>query len=262
MDTKTDWKQVWEQNSGGSVSDYELDRGRLPLKQEAEILSERELLNFIEPNDFETLLDAGCGTGVNILRLHSRTRKVIAIDYAWGSLERCQQKIQVCNISNVRLCMASVMAVPLPDSSVDKILCMSVLQYLGDIEVRQALREFVRVLTPGGTIVLHVKNFSSLYWSTLWVAKKLKKLIGMNPRIEHLRPFSWYIKELKDSGCSILDYDSYNLFMFDLVPQKLASFVQWFELRHHRSPFFRNPFTRRHGAELMIKARVPGGHPE
>lgn len=262
MDKGTDWRQAWERESGSSVSDYELDRGRLPLNQEAEILSERELLSFIDPKDSETILDAGCGTGVNILRLHSRTRRIIAIDYAQGSLERCQQKIQARDIRNALLCVASVMAIPANDCSVDKILCMSVFQYLDDNEVRQALREFVRVLTPGGTIVLHVKNFSSLYWSTLWAAKRLKKLMGMSPRIEYLRPFRWYIKELKNSGLKILDYESYNLLMFDLVPQKLTSITQWFELKHHKGPFFRHPFVRRHGAELMIKAGVPVGHPE
>lgn len=256
-DAKTNWRQVWERKSGGTVSDFEVDRLRPVLDQEVEDLSEQELINFIEPKSFESLLDAGCGTGVNILRLHSRIRNVVGFDYAWGSLKRCQQRIQAHNIRNARLCMASVVAIPLPDCSVDKILCLSVFQYLNDTEVRQALEEFVRILKPGGTLILHVKNFWSLYWTTLLLAKKLKALLGKNPRVEHLRSFSWYVNELKHLGCTVLDYDSFDLLMLDVIPPRLVPFVRRFELRNHRSFFFRFAFTRRHGAELMIKAKVP-----
>ncbi len=262
MDTKTNWRQVWENKSGETVSDFEVDRCRPLLDQEVEDRSEQELIDFIEPKNFETLLDAGCGTGINILRLHSRIRNIVGFDYAWGSLKRCQQRIQAHSIRNARLCMASVVAIPLPNRSVDKVLCLSVFQYLDDNAVRQALKEFVRVLAPGGAIILHIKNFWSFYWLTLLPVKKVKALLGMNPRIEHLRSFSWYVNELKGLGCTILDYDSFDLFMLDVIPQRFVPFVRRFELRNHRSPFFRNTFTRRHGAELMIKARVPVSRPE
>lgn len=253
---------MWEDKSGETVSDFEVDRLRPVLDQEVEDLSERELINFIEPKTLESLLDAGCGTGVNILRLHARIRNVVGFDYAWGSLKRCQQRIHAHGIKNAGLCMASVVALPLPDCSVDKVLCLSVFQYLNDTEVRQALREFVRVLTPGGTIILHVKNLWSLYWLTLLPVKRVKALLGMNPRIEHLRSFSWYINELKHLGCTVLDYDSFDLLMLDVIPQRLVPFVRRFELRNHSNPVFRFAFTRRHGAELMIKAAAPARRSE
>src|SRR5208337_2707459 len=181
------WRRVWEGKSRENVPDFELDRGISPRDREIENLSDQELVNFIESRESEALLDAGCGTGVNILRLHSRVRAIIGIDYAWGSLERCQKRIHAHKIKNANLCHASATAIPLPDCSVDRILCLSVMQYLNDEEFRKALREFVRVLTPGGVVILHVKNLSSVYWSTLWVAKKLKTLLGMDTRIEFFR---------------------------------------------------------------------------
>jgi SAM-dependent methyltransferase len=224
-----------------------------------ENLYEQELVNFTQAERFEILLDAGCGTGVNILRLYSRVRKIIGIDYAFGSLQRCQKRIQAQKITNAYLCLGSVTTIPLPDCSVDRVLCLSVLQYLDDEEARLALREAVRVLTPGGMIILHVKNSSSLYWSTLRLAKQLKACLGGSTRIEYLRPFRWYVDELTSLNCDILDYNSLNLLVLEGMPKRVLSVLQRFELRYHDSPLFRSPFIRRHGAELKIKARLVAG---
>ncbi len=194
MNSSTKWRMAWEQDSRKDVPDFVLDRGISPRDQEIEILSEQEHVNFIEPRDCDVLLDAGCGTGVNILRLHSRVRKIMGIDFSSGSLERCQRKLQEERVNNAHVSVASIAAIPLSDKSVDKILCLSVLQYLDDEEVRRALREFTRVSKSGGVLILHVKNSHSLYWSTLRFAKKLKTLLGWTTDTYYLRPFRWYIR--------------------------------------------------------------------
>jgi ubiquinone/menaquinone biosynthesis C-methylase UbiE len=255
LDSKS-WRQVWEYKSKESVPDFELDRGISPRDLEIENLSERELVKFIGSSAPETILDTGCGTGVNILRLHSRVKRIIGIDYAWGLLERCQKRIQAHNIKNAYLCHASAMAIPLPDCSVDRILCLSVMQYLNDEEFRGVLREFTRVLTPEGVVILHVKNLSSLYWSTLWIAKRLKALLGMTTRIEYFRSFRWYVNELECANYRVVDYNSFNLLTLEGMPKGVLSFFQGFELRHHGDLLLRSPLLRRHGAELKIKARA------
>jgi ubiquinone/menaquinone biosynthesis C-methylase UbiE len=261
MNRSVDWKQVWEEKSGGNVSDFQLDRGISPRDQEIERLSQEELVNFIKPSEFEVLLDVGCGTGVNILRLHSQVKNIIGFDYALGALQRCQKRIQEQKIGNARVCLASAVTIPLSGCTVDKVLCLSVLQYLNDQEFREALKEFVRVLTPGGTIILHVKNLSSVYWSTLLVAKKLKTLLGLATRVEYFRTFRWYLNELSLVGLTVVDYNSLNLLYLEGMPKRLLSFLQKLELRNHKQ-LFRVPFIRRHGAELKIKARLPGRHLE
>jgi len=261
MSSRTDWREVWENKSAQGISDFELDRGH-PPDQEGENLSEEELINFVEPREFETVLDAGCGTGVNVARFHSRVKHIIGIDYSEGSLERCKKRIEAQKVENAQLSAASVTRIPLPDGAVDKVLCLSVLQYLDDQEARNALREFVRVVAPGGVIILHVKNLSSIYWSTLWAAKTLKSFLGGRTRIEHFRTFHWYVNELTLLKCEILDYYSSNLFIVDVMSPSLISFVRGFELRHHGDALFRSPLLRRHGAELLLKVRIPGRHLE
>lgn len=253
MNPVTDWREVWEECSREQISDFELDRGIAPRVEEIEALSTVEHVNFIDPQGSEVILDAGCGTGVNILRLHSRVRKIIGIDYASGSVERCHERIRVHQIHNAEVYKGSLTSIPLPDKSVDKILCLSVLQYLNDDEVKQAFHEFERVLTPGGTIILHVKNSTSLYWVSLRIAKRLKGMLGGNSATYHVRPFRWYIKELKSHHCEVAEYESFNLLTIDRMPQRLVSFLQGLELRHQIS-LFRIPYLRRCGADLKIRA--------
>jgi ubiquinone/menaquinone biosynthesis C-methylase UbiE len=257
MNTSVDWKQVWEERSKAAASDFQLDRGRSPHDDETEQMSEKLLINFIEPNTSEIVLDAGCGTGVNILRLHSRVAELIGMDYSSGSLGRCEKRLREQAIKNARVHVGSVTAIALPDCCVDKVLCMSVLQYLDEREVYQAFGEFIRVLRPGGVIVLHVKNLSSLYWSTLWPAKKMTAYLKGRGKIEYVRQFKWYVRKLAALGCIVLDYDSFNLLTIDVMPEKVVSSLRGFEIRHHNGRFFGNMFVRRHGAELMIKARTP-----
>jgi SAM-dependent methyltransferase len=258
MKNQTNWKNVWEQKASAGVSDFELDRGRRAVDEEVEYLSALHLVNFIDPGESEILLDAGCGTGVNILRLHSRVRKIVGIDYAQGSLDRCKKAIQAQKIANAQVCVASVTALPLPDNSVNKVVCLSVFQYLDDDEVRQALKEFARVLRPGGTLILHVKNISSLYWSTLRLAKKIKLFLGRTTRIEHFRSFAWYTSELASLNCKISGYDSFNLFLLDGMPTRLVTLIRKFELKHHANRWSQLSILRRHGAELILKANVHG----
>jgi SAM-dependent methyltransferase len=256
MRDSTNWRRVWEEKSHQNVSDFELDRGRSPHQQEIERLSERELVDFIGLGGPETVLDAGCGTGVNICRFYSQVKTIIGIDYAFGSLGRCKHRIQAQEIMNSHLCMASVCSLPLPERSVNRILCLSVLQYLDDNEVRQVLKEFARVSGPAGVIIVHVKNSSSLYWLTLRLAKRLKSLLGRPTRVYYLRPFRWYQNELASLNCRVVDYNSFNLLTLEGMPTWLVAFLQKFELEHYSSPLFRVPFVRRHGADLKIKATV------
>jgi ubiquinone/menaquinone biosynthesis C-methylase UbiE len=264
MTDMASWKQVWEQQSRADVPDFELDRGMSPRDRETEDLSEKELISFIEPGELEVLLDAGCGTGLNIVRLHSRVRSIVGIDFAWGSLERCRSRVQAHQARNAQICQASISAIPLPDCSVDKILCLSVLQYLDDEEVRRVFREFVRVSSLGGIIILHVKNLSSLYWLTLRFAKKLKVFLGWTTEAYYLRSFRWYVNELASVNCRVLDYKSFNLLTLDFMPRWLVHYLQGLELRWNTGVIFRVPFIRRHGADLKIKAVVDRrlGHTE
>lgn len=252
MSYSNSWKQFWDE--------YDFDHGPEPWRpepgSELEKLREQELLNFIDPRYDEMIFDAGCGTGRNILLLSSKVKQIVGMDYSQAAIERCQRRIDSNQLRNVEVKQGSITQLPLSDRSINKVLCMSVLQYMDDIEVTRALTEFKRILCDGGVIVLHVKNLSSLYLSTLWAVKRVKLLLHKKTNLEYYRSFRWYVKALRALGFEVVDYNSFNLLMLDKIPRRLTLFLQKLELQNYNKPFLRLGWLRRHGSELKIKARL------
>jgi ubiquinone/menaquinone biosynthesis C-methylase UbiE len=241
------------------VSDVEFDRGRSARPSDLERLSETELLQFIAPKESDIVLDAGCGSGVNIELLNSRVGRVLAMDFAEGAVARCQNRCVTRRIHNVAVLRGDVTTLPVSNAAVDKVLCMSVLQYLDDAEVTACFAEFARVLKPHGILILHVKNLSSLYLSTLWLAKQLKRLLRRHSKLEYFRTYGWYAKRLKASGFEIAYYNSFNIFMLEALPAPLLWRLQRLELSYHSRFPFNLGSLRRSGSDLKIKARMGKG---
>jgi ubiquinone/menaquinone biosynthesis C-methylase UbiE len=259
MDYATDWKQYWDKRSEAASSDFEFDRGVAPRDKELENISNHELLTFIDPKPTDIVFDAGCGTGANIVLLHSKVKQIVGIDYSQGAVERCRRRLKLRGIGNANVQQGSITEVPLPDSSVDTILCLSVLQYVDDKQVRWAFTEFRRILKNKGLLVLHVKNLSSLYLGTLWLGQRARLLLGKPCKLCHYRTYTWYKKTLASFGFDILDYNSFNLFTLPKMPTSLVVALQKFELRNYRKPLLQLGWVRCRGSDLKIKARLRRG---
>jgi ubiquinone/menaquinone biosynthesis C-methylase UbiE len=254
MSHSTDWKKHWEERAEQATSDFSFNRGGSSREKEIEEISQRELINFIEPRHNETLFDAGCGTGSNMLLLSSQVRHIVGIDYSQGAVERCRERLRANDIENAGVIEGNITQLPFPDSSFDKVLCLSVLQYMDDGEVKLALTEFTRILKDGGVLILHVKNASSIYLSTLLIGKKMKLLLRKQTKLGYFRPYRWYMTTLRSLGFDIVDFNSFNLFILPKMPTRMVIWLQKLELRNYTKRFLRTGFVRRHGSDLKIKA--------
>lgn len=101
------------------------------------------------------LLDAGCGTGGALLALQ-RFGRVSGFDYSPLALGFCRRR------GLAATAQASVTNVPFASGSADVVTSFEVLYHAAVADDTQAIREFARVLRPGGILLLRLPAFEWL----------------------------------------------------------------------------------------------------
>lgn len=92
------------------------------------------------------VLDAGCGEGVLVDEYRGRLA-IEGIDP---------------NYSSDRVRLGSLTALPYPDASFERALCLDVLEHLTFEDQPKALAELFRVIVPGGELFVSVPNLAHL----------------------------------------------------------------------------------------------------
>lgn len=108
-------------------------------------------LRFADIEPGETILDVGCGAGIDTIIAARRTGpagRVLALDFLSQMLERTASAAAESGLENVETVEGDMEAIPLPDNSVDHIISNGVIN-LSPRKAR-ALAECARVLRPGG----------------------------------------------------------------------------------------------------------------
>lgn len=101
-----------------------------------------------------SVLDCGCGPGSITLGLAARVGRgqVIGMDLAPSPIKRALASARRHQVSNVRFGVGDGYALPFSDRTFDRIFSHALIEHLADPQ--RALREWARVLKPGGIIGL------------------------------------------------------------------------------------------------------------
>lgn len=108
----------------------------------------------VPPGPYGRAIDGGCGTGVCSLALSELADEVVALDISRGSIKTGEGLAAKLGKDNIRFCQGSLLDIPFPDDSFDLAFSWGVIHHT--VNPVQALDELVRVLKPGGTIVLAI----------------------------------------------------------------------------------------------------------
>lgn len=95
------------------------------------------------------LLEAGCGSGQASARLRTPARPRIALDYSSGALGNAR-RVPVFDA----FLQADIERLPLRDGSIGGLWNLGVMEHFDEASGVRILREFGRVLEPGGNVVL------------------------------------------------------------------------------------------------------------
>jgi SAM-dependent methyltransferase len=134
------------------------------------------------------VLDAGCGEGILVEEYAGRL-DIIGVD---------------ANYSSARVTLGSVTALPLPDASFDRALCLDVLEHLSYEDQPRALAELFRVLRPGGELFVSVPNLAHLQSRIHFLLRG--RLIRTASEIKHPgdRPVFEYLQVARRAGFTLV----------------------------------------------------------
>lgn len=166
----------------------------------------RQLLERYLPRDSATLkiLDAGCGTGA-VMKYLTPYGAVTGFDFSGEALRFSRQR------GLTRLTQASVIDIPFADQQFDLIVSFDVICEMG-IDEGVALREFQRILKPGGLVVLRLPAYD-------WLRGKHDQAT----HIRHRFTRGELAVKLRQSGLQPVHLSYANTLLFPLVVFKRLS---------------------------------------
>jgi SAM-dependent methyltransferase len=146
-------------------------------------------------------LDVGCGTGRWVRRYSDLGFSPVGVDATIGML-----RIARAHQTAIPLTAALAYSLPFSDSVFDAISDITVVQHIPYHLQREALREMVRVLRPGGRMIL------------------FELIRGQDSHIFPRHPRDW-IRETEDCGTSLIDWFGEEFFFPDRLFVHLAQTI-------------------------------------
>jgi len=153
------------------------------------------------------LLHAGCGSGQVDIDIAERVR-ISGLDISAPALRIYRKS----NPHAEQLIHGSIFNIPVPDDSFDGVYNLGVMEHFTEPEILSILKEFHRVVRPGGKIVLFwppafgltVRVLAGVHW---FANKVLSKPLKLHPdEITHVRSKRQVRAYLGHSGFQMVDF--------------------------------------------------------
>ena len=118
----------------------------------------RKALKLLDPSPEENYLEIGPGTGYTLCLAARLCKHVTGIDISEKMLLRSEAKLKKQKITNFSLIRADACTLPFGNETFQCILSAFTFEILNDEAIDRALSECMRVLVPGGRLVIANMN--------------------------------------------------------------------------------------------------------
>lgn len=141
-----------------NLSEYEKSFIDLELGNYKSLQFYKDRLSYIDFENKENVLDAGCGIGQWSIALASLNKRVNSIDLMPSRVHFASKMAENMTQKNIEFQIGSLEKLPYQDQSFDAIFCYGVFMFT---HIERTLSEFQRILKKGGKLYL---NFNSIGW--------------------------------------------------------------------------------------------------
>lgn len=167
------------------------------------------------------VLEVGCGQGVLLDRLWSEYQiEGFGIDISQGAIEEARKNA----VTEHDLRVADATRLPFSDAFFDVLISFDTLEHITN--QKEAVEEMVRVLRPGGRILLYTINSQQRFTWNWWLGKMgidVLKRSDHDPKL-FVEP-KWLRKELENRGVKILGLSYFNAFFTLAVDEAIMVFL-------------------------------------
>ena len=175
-----------------------------------------------------SVLDVGCGTGALAVRIQQAGYQVTGVDSSAGMLRVLKERD-----SSVGAVGGSGTGLPFAEDHFDLVYCVAVMHHIAEAaSVRQTLLEMVRVVKPGGLVLVWDHNPRNPYWRLLMAR------VPQDTGEERLIPEEEILAGLRAAGAELVGSQQLG-FVPDFTPAKLLGLVARGERIVERTPGLR-----------------------
>ncbi len=143
-----------------------------------------KIKKYVIERDFKkkTLIDIGTGSGYVATEMANLGMHVIACDLSPQAIKNLKHYKRRFKLKNLEPMLCKAEKLPLKDKTVDYILANAILEHIPDED--EAIREWKRILKPGGRMFITVPLKFKFIWPFLWPINYVH-----DKRLGHLRRY-------------------------------------------------------------------------
>ncbi|MEH2300181.1 MAG: methyltransferase domain-containing protein [Nostoc sp.] len=115
-------------------------------------------LPFLKSANVKTVLDLGCGTGNDVLRLVRQGFTVIGVDFSDEAVQQGHEKAKKLGLSAQFVVADMAKRLPFDSATLDAVMSNVAIHMFSDQITRQLFKEIRRIVRPNGLFVFHVNS--------------------------------------------------------------------------------------------------------
>ena len=115
-------------------------------------------LPFLKSASVKTVLDLGCGTGNDVLRLVQQGFTVIGVDFSDEAVQQGRSKAEKLGLSAQFVVADMAKRLPFDSATFDAVMSNVAIHMFSDRITRELFKEIRRIVRPNGLFVFHVNS--------------------------------------------------------------------------------------------------------